>query len=354
MQQFDPAAATAAYLAQMSPTAHARATAYTQGGHWLLLWAWLVSVLVAWLVIRSGVLTRIAATIQRRRQRLVLTSFVVTLCFLLLDWVMELPWDIYAHWWREKSYGLTSQPLPGYVIQQAVSNAIGSVVLALFAIALYALLRRAPKTWWAWGGGIYASFNAVNSAYATLDDIQLSDPTVGVLLTMLHHNFEHVEAAILAIVTGHGSSAEVVARASNEASITILYILAGDSMDRLRAHFDDYFSTVDGQVRKWEATIRDLPDSEQAIHLEFANRRRAANTLIRTRIAQMFGEPREHWPKKISDRFGEVGLALDYRTVYARMSSETHADAEETVRYIIGKLRRNSGSSGECRVRVSH
>jgi len=31
-QSFDPAAATAAYLAQLPPEAHAKATAYTQGG----------------------------------------------------------------------------------------------------------------------------------------------------------------------------------------------------------------------------------------------------------------------------------------------------------------------------------
>jgi len=154
MNQFDPAAATAAYLAQMSPAAQARATAYTQGGHWLLLWGWLVSVLAAWLVIRSGLLTRVEATIARKKRRLVLTSFVVALLFLLLDWVIELPWDVYAHWWRERSYGLTSQPLSGYLIQQTVSNIIGSIILAIFLIALYALMRRAPGKWWVWGGGI--------------------------------------------------------------------------------------------------------------------------------------------------------------------------------------------------------
>jgi STE24 endopeptidase len=35
---FDPAAATAAYLAQLPPEAHVKAQHYTQGGHWLLLW----------------------------------------------------------------------------------------------------------------------------------------------------------------------------------------------------------------------------------------------------------------------------------------------------------------------------
>ena len=43
-QGFDPVAATAAYLAQLPPEAHAKATDYTQGGHWLLLWSALVAV----------------------------------------------------------------------------------------------------------------------------------------------------------------------------------------------------------------------------------------------------------------------------------------------------------------------
>ena len=56
MARFDPAAATAAYLAQMSPQAQAKAIAYTQGGHWLLLGGWLVSLAAYWLVLRSGAL----------------------------------------------------------------------------------------------------------------------------------------------------------------------------------------------------------------------------------------------------------------------------------------------------------
>ena len=61
MAAFDPVAATAAYMAQLSPAAHAKATAYTQGGHWLLLWAWLVSLAAYWLILKSNVLTRTAA-----------------------------------------------------------------------------------------------------------------------------------------------------------------------------------------------------------------------------------------------------------------------------------------------------
>jgi STE24 endopeptidase len=68
-QGFDPAAATAAYLATLSPEAHAKATAYTQGGHWVLLWGTLVSILVSWIVIRSGVLVRLRGGVEAKKPR---------------------------------------------------------------------------------------------------------------------------------------------------------------------------------------------------------------------------------------------------------------------------------------------
>jgi len=41
--QFDPEAATNAYLAQIPADATARSNAYFEGGYWLLLWDFLVS-----------------------------------------------------------------------------------------------------------------------------------------------------------------------------------------------------------------------------------------------------------------------------------------------------------------------
>src|SRR5260221_2358861 len=116
MASFDPAAATAAYLAQLSPAAHAKATAYTQGGHWLVLWGWLVAMAAAWIILRSGVLRKVAGGLQRQKPRPLLAAFVVGLVFLALDFVLELPWASYASWWREGRYGLTSQPWAGWFV----------------------------------------------------------------------------------------------------------------------------------------------------------------------------------------------------------------------------------------------
>src|SRR5689334_20295694 len=49
---FDAEAATNAYLAQIPADATARSNAYFEGGYWLLLWDFLVSIIIAILVLQ--------------------------------------------------------------------------------------------------------------------------------------------------------------------------------------------------------------------------------------------------------------------------------------------------------------
>ena len=156
IQAFDPAAETARYLATLSPEVHAKATAYTQGGHWLLLWGTLVAVVVAWLVIRSGVLVKIRAGVERDKSRPWLAALAVLPVAVVLEELLSLPWSIYADWFREKSYGLTSQPLGGWLGEWAIGAALGVVVSVIVLSVIYWLLRRAPKTWWIWASGVSA------------------------------------------------------------------------------------------------------------------------------------------------------------------------------------------------------
>jgi hypothetical protein len=53
----------------------------------------------------------------------------------------------------------------------------------------------------------------------------------------------------VAFVSGSGSSAEIIARASVESSVNIMYILAGDRAARLLGYFDHYFEEVERRFR---------------------------------------------------------------------------------------------------------
>ena len=151
---FDPAAATAAYIDSLGPDALAKAAAYTAGNHWLLLWNLLVAAVITWIVVRSGLLERIQARFARRGVNL--RTWVVSAAFFAISGLLSLPWEIYADWARERSYGRTSQPLLDFLGQGFLSLAIAAVLVGLFFVGVYALIRRAGRLWWLWSGGLTA------------------------------------------------------------------------------------------------------------------------------------------------------------------------------------------------------
>ena len=152
---FDPNAATARYIDSLGPAALHKAHDYTVGGQWMLLWGLLVSAIITWLIVRSGVLDRLSARMADKRRNL--RAFVVSLVFFIISAILSLPWAIYESWWREKSYGRTSQPLGDFLGQNALATALSAVVTALFMVGVYWLIRRAGSRWWIWSGVLTAA-----------------------------------------------------------------------------------------------------------------------------------------------------------------------------------------------------
>jgi len=152
---FDPQAATAAHIDSLGADVLAKAAAYTAGNHWLLLWGLVVSGVFTWVIVRWGILDRVAARMARRGVNL--SAFVVAATFFVLSSLLTLPWELYADWWRESRYGRTSQPLSDYLGQQAIGIAIFAVLVGLFFVGVYALIRRAGRRWWIWSGGLTAA-----------------------------------------------------------------------------------------------------------------------------------------------------------------------------------------------------
>ncbi|MEM6826982.1 MAG: M48 family metallopeptidase [Pseudomonadota bacterium] len=152
---FDPQAATDAHLGALSAAELALSRDYTTGNHWLILSGLIVSAVVTWLFVKSGLLNWVFAKVSDRWQNL--RVFLVAFVYLLIDALITLPYALYTDWWRETEYNRTSQPLSDFLAQGATSTILSAIIGGAFFIGLYLMLRRAGELWWVWAGGLVAT-----------------------------------------------------------------------------------------------------------------------------------------------------------------------------------------------------
>ena len=153
---FDPEAATRAYLATLSGAARARSDHYFEGGYWLGLWGSLVAVASFWLMLRLGWSARWSGWASRVTRRRWLQPALYSLPFTIVGALLTLPWTIYSGFFRERQYGLMNQTFPAWLGEQGTALAVSLVTTAIFFTVVFALIRRAPRSWWAWASGATA------------------------------------------------------------------------------------------------------------------------------------------------------------------------------------------------------
>ena len=147
---FDADAATAAYMATLSPAALARSNAYFEGGYWLLLWDCVVTLLVAWLLLRTRLAVRMREWAQHWTHRPKLQSALYAIQYLIVTAVLTLPWSAYERYFREHQYGMSNQYIWGWLGDQAKQLLLLLIFGSAIIVAVYALMRRAQRYWWLW------------------------------------------------------------------------------------------------------------------------------------------------------------------------------------------------------------
>ncbi|NOT41654.1 MAG: M48 family metallopeptidase [Alphaproteobacteria bacterium] len=156
---FDPNAATEAYLATITGEAKAKSDAYFEGGYWLILYDALVSIGIALLLL----FTRVAAGLRSLAEYLPwrwLQTFVFFVLFIALTTALTFPYSMYVGFTREHEFGLSNQTYDAWFSEYLTGGAVGLVMGGIFLTILYAIIRRAPNTWWIWGAGATSAFFA--------------------------------------------------------------------------------------------------------------------------------------------------------------------------------------------------
>jgi len=164
--QFDLKAAVDAYLAKMPADQRARSDSYFEGGYWLILWDFLASAFVLWLMLRfrwSAKMRNLAERITRFRP---LQTALYWVQFILVLSVLTFPLGIYEGYFREHKYGLLNQNFGEWMRDQLVGLAVGIVLGAILMVPLLGLVRRVGKNWWVWGAVLMIVFGAFVSLIA--------------------------------------------------------------------------------------------------------------------------------------------------------------------------------------------
>ena len=149
-----PAEETARMIDGLGAEALAKAQAYTTGNHILLFAGVAVSLLVAWLIVRSRLLDRVTGRLSKRSWAAM--TLAVSAAYIAIADLLTLPWTLYTDWQRQHAYDLSKQPLGDFLGQWALGETFEIVLGGLFMLGVYALIRKTGARWWLWGGGFAA------------------------------------------------------------------------------------------------------------------------------------------------------------------------------------------------------
>ena len=157
----DAAAATQAWLDSVPREKREKSDAYFEGGYWLLLWNYLAAAAISILLLSSGISARLRDFSEGLARSKTLQVACYGVLYLLLVYVLSFPLNVYEHFFREHQYGLATQTFPAWFSEQLIGLALTIVGGTIFLVVLYAVFRRAPKTWWIWGTMVAVVFSFV-------------------------------------------------------------------------------------------------------------------------------------------------------------------------------------------------
>lgn len=154
----DPATATRAWLDTVTPEKRAKSDAYFEGGYWLILWNFLFEAAILIFLLASGLSARLRDFVERTTRFKAMQVALYTMVYLVLTFLLGFPLLVYQRFFREHQYGLSTQTFGAWFGELMTAFIVSVIGVTILAIAIYAVFRRAPRTWWIWATAVVVLF----------------------------------------------------------------------------------------------------------------------------------------------------------------------------------------------------
>jgi STE24 endopeptidase len=117
---------------------------------------------VCWLLLSTGLSRRLRDVAAGRSRRPALRTAIYAALYVVLTTVLTFPLAFYDGFVREHRYALSNQTFGPWLKDRGIALGVVVVILVPLLVILYAVLRRAPRTWWVWGAvTTFVAFNVV-------------------------------------------------------------------------------------------------------------------------------------------------------------------------------------------------
>ncbi len=194
-KSFDPAAATQAWLATVPADKRKKSDAYFEGGYWLILWNFLLAAGISIFLLASRISARLRDFAERTWRGSCLQVVLYAIPYFLLVAALSFPLTMYENFYREHQYGLATQSFLPWFREQLIGLGVMLIAGTLLLIVLYAVFRRAPRTWWVWGTVVMIVFLNVSGFLGTtriaLNDNLLKQCTLPEIRMVMAHEMGH-------------------------------------------------------------------------------------------------------------------------------------------------------------------
>jgi STE24 endopeptidase len=149
---FNADKATEAYLGLLSPEQRKLSDSYFEGGYWLQLWDFLIGVALAAFLLFSGVSVKMRDLSRKVGRGPWRSAAIYAAMWLLLGFVLMLPWGYYEGFVREHQYGLSTQDFGGWFGDSIKDLIVDLIIGPLVLATLYSIIRKLGERWWVWAG----------------------------------------------------------------------------------------------------------------------------------------------------------------------------------------------------------